>query len=828
MKSSNNSKTNIDDISRETQRLISDSHVRLPYHKPKQKSLKDFLNRQKQATEYHVSITGSKKLLHKAWELIENKEQTVEKFYNEESVQEENNEEVALDNSNTQAENNFSLNDKNYDKEITLNENHNNSLSEFNDDEENYDTNSIIESELSSEDEAIDDDEDNSRQGKSLCTEEPLTEDETEKDTEDKLKRNIVKTFIDDEAESSELDCSSDDEDNRSNNFNNESGDEEDCDIEFSKNKKRRLVLLSESSDDDMDTRDENHSNTEIKLIPNLSPLFNDSEAIASTQQLMGFCSGQFQSQQLDAKEGYSQEVDDFEDNFDSEVTQNGADSILNEDDADDNVSLKLVSAKDFFVDEASQNDADSITNEVDANDDASLKLVSAKDYFDDEATQNDTDSITNSLKLVSAKDYFNDEVSQNDADSITNEDDDVSLKLVSAKDYFDDEVSQNDANSITNEDDADDDNVSLKLVSAKDFFDDEAELSESDWSSDDEDRLVGLNDKLEEEEGDKDKLDENIVKDGLDKIYMRQLLDDDKQQVTALKEMLLEDGELYSESNRKRKFQWDDADQNDVKRPLFSDNEDDNEDDVLSDDDKTEQWRHERFKRESYLLEKNKYSDEEESDEESNNILQTSISVVKKTHVVKYKNGKSKLISKTSDSEKKNESSEINENTDETDPNSQTLSTNSTDTIKTNKITTNDFADLQLVNIITSKHNKCIKGSFMKRTGDKLTNTLLFVNKKTTNNDGPNPKKYEEKREMKSLSTITATATSNPFAYLMRNDKKNEIGVDLMKIEKTDNTINLSKTSMSVKTTSQLHQEKIQQTAKLNKSTNSILKQFE
>lgn len=68
-----------------------------------------------------------------------------------------------------------------------------------------------------------------------------------------------------------------------------------------------------------------------------------------------------------------------------------------------------------------------------------------------------------------------------------------------------------------------------------------------------------------------------------------------------------------------------------------------------------------------------------------------------------------------------------------------------------------------------------------MKRTGDKLTNTLLFVNKKTTYNDGPNPKMYEEKTEMKSLSTITATATSNPFAYLMRNDKKNEVGVDLM-----------------------------------------------
>lgn len=39
-----------------------------------------------------------------------------------------------------------------------------------------------------------------------------------------------------------------------------------------------------------------------------------------------------------------------------------------------------------------------------------------------------------------------------------------------------------------------------------------------------------------------------------------RQLLDDDQQQVSALKEMLLEDGELHSDSGRKRKFQWGDT----------------------------------------------------------------------------------------------------------------------------------------------------------------------------------------------------------------------------------------------------------------------------
>lgn len=52
--------------------------------------------------------------------MIESKEQTVEKFYNEDSVQEEN-DEVVLDNSYTQAENNFSLNDKNYDKGLKYN-----------------------------------------------------------------------------------------------------------------------------------------------------------------------------------------------------------------------------------------------------------------------------------------------------------------------------------------------------------------------------------------------------------------------------------------------------------------------------------------------------------------------------------------------------------------------------------------------------------------------------------------------------------------------------------------------------------------------------------
>lgn len=76
---------------------------------------------------------------------------------------------------------------------------------------------------------------------------------------------------------------------------------------------------------------------------------------------------------------------------------------------------------------------------------------------------------------------------------------------------------SQHDADSSRDENEL----KMLKLTSAKDYFDDEAELSESDWSSDDEEHLVGSIDKLEEEAGDKDKLDEDAVKNELDKIYM-------------------------------------------------------------------------------------------------------------------------------------------------------------------------------------------------------------------------------------------------------------------------------------------------------------------
>lgn len=71
-------------------------------------------------------------------------------------------------------------------------------------------------------------------------------------------------------------------------------------DIEFSKKKRCRKIILSESSDDESVV-----SNTEINLTSDdlIKPLFNEPEPTISTQQLMGLCSGEFHTQNSEPPE---------------------------------------------------------------------------------------------------------------------------------------------------------------------------------------------------------------------------------------------------------------------------------------------------------------------------------------------------------------------------------------------------------------------------------------------------------------------------------------------------------------------------------------------
>lgn len=87
-------------------------------------------------------------------------------------------------------------------------------------------------------------------------------------------------------------------------------------------------------------------------------------------------------------------------------------------------------------------------------------------------------------------------------------------------------------------------------------FVENEAELSESDWGSADEDEKDL--DKLELEECDEEEIDEGELKDQLDKLHMKRLMDEDQRDVRMLKELLFEDGDLHTDgSGRQRQFKW-------------------------------------------------------------------------------------------------------------------------------------------------------------------------------------------------------------------------------------------------------------------------------
>lgn len=136
------------------------------------------------------------------------------------------------------------------------------------------------------------------------------------------------------------------------------------------------------------------------------------------------------------------------------------------------------------------------------------------------------------------------------------------------------------------------------------DFFENEAELSESEWGSADEDEKDL--DTMDFEQGDAEKYDEKKIRSDLEKIHMRQLLDDDTRQVKMLQEMLLEDGELHG-TGRERQFKWRNI--NSVIEADETNKEEDNE--YLEEEESEEQWRKRRHEREMFLKEKLKKAQE-------------------------------------------------------------------------------------------------------------------------------------------------------------------------------------------------------------------------
>ncbi|KAF7279020.1 hypothetical protein GWI33_007661 [Rhynchophorus ferrugineus] len=141
------------------------------------------------------------------------------------------------------------------------------------------------------------------------------------------------------------------------------------------------------------------------------------------------------------------------------------------------------------------------------------------------------------------------------------------------------------------------------------DFLEAEAELSESEWGSEDEDEK-GL-DELEFEAGDTEKFDEDKMKEDLEKIHMRRILDDDTREVKMLQELLLDDGELHG-TGRQRQFKWKNIDQGDDDA---SEEKTNDEEIYMEEEESEEQWRKKRHEREMFLKEKLKKNQELQDD---------------------------------------------------------------------------------------------------------------------------------------------------------------------------------------------------------------------